>query len=246
MDAKLCHLVRQHLAQGNTITVTEEKLARQGYAKRDIALAVKEFYKDQATTYDDKLVTIIEKRFRKGDFMQDIMEKLNQEGHTPFEIEKAVLRASTRKDSEIDAVFKGWELYSMIHLIILVLTLVLSIFYTPAFLVMTFIILILLFASSANIPVDTRKWKTEIAVLPLSGLTITQGFFGYNSVIGNYFRWWFFDPALILFFLLIFFGIYFSLYYGVTMLIISFCLAGLALGIFFTPRKQSVLSPKGF
>jgi hypothetical protein len=240
MHARISHEARTLLEQGKTIQETEKSLIHQGYARHDVKTAIQDFFRDEASKADEELIKEIEHRTKKGELLQDIMEDLSKK-HTPFAIEKALLRAGTHHEYDLAASMKGWQAYTIIHLSIFLMTIVFGVFYKKAFFIATFFILILLIVSTMNIPRKTRHWKTEITLLPFTGMTITQGFWGYNSLIGNYVRWWRLDPALLLTVFFIMFTIYFSfLYQEWNMVVSGGSLAILSFASYYHPKKQYI------
>ncbi|MCF7862072.1 hypothetical protein K9M79_07580 [Candidatus Woesearchaeota archaeon] len=236
-NIKLYAEIRKKLESGMMVQDLILKFLAKGYSRSEIDFAVAEFYKDESTDSDDKLIRQIEIRFKKGEYMQDVMEDLVKEGHKPFEVEKAIIRASTTPDTSLNIMFTGWRFYTYIQLLILGLTIILAIFYTPIFAAATVFMFSEMIAAYLLIPQKNKKWNAEVTVLPYAGLTVTQGWWGYNSTIGNYFRWWVIDPAIVLAAFFIIFGFYGAQIYGINFLIINLLLGMFSSLSFFAKRN---------
>jgi len=227
MDADLYMEVRKQLKRGATLQQVREDLLEEGHSKADIQLAIQEFFKDEATDYDDKLIEEIEDRFDRGELMQNIIDDLVKKGNKPFEVEKALLRASTSPGNVFE-IFRGWKWYTYIQAGIFLMTFLLGIFYTPLFFITTFFMAAEMLISFAGIPAQNKSWVAEVNILPFGGLWITQGVFGYNKAVGNYFRWWILEPSTVLAGFFILFGAFFGMKLGLTFFSVCVFLAFLS------------------
>jgi hypothetical protein len=199
MDALLYNDLRNLLNKGKTLIESRNQLLSKGYQANEISEAVSEYYKDEATKRDDKLIALIEERLGDreitGELLQDIFADLVKK-YKPFEVEKALLRARIGK-KDLPVIFSEWSFYSYVQIGILLSTLVLGVFYKLFFIATAFILIEMIIAS-LGIPTNNAKWRQEITVMPFGGINITDGIFGYNSLIGNYWRFWVMDPAIVL------------------------------------------------
>jgi hypothetical protein len=237
-NSTLNNEIRKLFEKGEKIISIKEKLKEKGYEDSEVNEEINNFLKDEETDFDDRLVRIIEKRCRKGELLQDIMEDLEKKGNKPYMIEKALLRASTNK-TDFFFMLKGWEIYTYIQILVLIITVILGFTYSLLFFLGTVFMIFEMGISSANIS-SKNFWMPEIqSVVPGMGFTITQGYFGYNKVIGNYFRWWMMDPSIVTLISFSSFGFIMLRFYG-----INFFIAWLSLGIlsfvsFFLKPKEN-------
>lgn len=237
--SKLYIDVRRLLEKGRTINNTIITLQNKGHTKEQILEQVNEFYKDEKTNYDDKLVREIEKRFNKGETIQQIMNDLIANNHKPFEVEKAILRADFGEGENIKSTMKKWELSTYINIIIFLLTILLGLFYNKWFFLGTGFMLLVMAVSSIHMPKKYKEWDTEIDVMPIGGFYITQGLWGYNPIIGNYFRWWILEPGTLYIFFFLIFGIILFAFYGINFLLYSLLLAALSIILYLAkPTKN--------
>jgi len=221
-------------------------LSHKGYSVAGIDEAIKEFYKDEATKYDDKLIKIIEKKFmkgkaHKGELLQDIFADLVKEGHKPFEIEKAMLRANFRPHMKVKTAMRRWEAYSIIQICILITTILLTIFYNLIFVIAVFAILISMVAASMGVPKVHAEWRRELGMVPGIGLWTRDGIFGYNSTTGNYWRWRTLDPAIVVSAVYLFLAIFF-IRFGLLFVLICVYLAMIS-SICFTIKPPDTSGP---
>lgn len=238
-DAVLCNELRKRLEKGKTFERAKKELMKKGYPTYSIHLALREFYHDESTDYDDKLIRYIEKKLDDGNLLQTIYAKLVKKGHKPFEVQKAMLRATTTPNKNLSNAYRGWHVYSLLQVLVLIASIILAMSYKIVFIIPALAIIFTMVASSANIPKKNIKWKKELGNLPVNGMGLTQGVFGYNPMVGNYFKLWVLDPAMSIFaFFLLFGTVYGLLGYGVGFFIISTVLGGFSGLAFFIVQKR--------
>jgi hypothetical protein len=200
LDAHLSHAARSYLEKGHTLQQVYQFLESKGHSKSDITAAIREFFRDEATDYDDKLIALIEQRFREGkdgkpEYLQTIFEDLVKSGHKPFDVEKAMLRAEFAPKMKVRTGFRHWQWYSIVQLIVLTTTVALSLLYHWSFIIPVPFILAGMLAASMGSPKIDPEWRKEFGMIPMVGLWTADGIFGYNSITGNYWRWRVIDPS---------------------------------------------------
>jgi hypothetical protein len=210
-----------------------------GYDAEDIKEAIADYKKDETTDYDDKLILEIESRFRKGQTIQQITAELMAKKYDKVEIEEDILRAQLVDTHFIKDTIRSWNIYTYIHNFLLIATILLGIFYTPIFFIATAFIIFEMGIAFLNKLDKDRFYSTSITVTPFIGLTVTQGFFGYNSTLGNYWRWWKLEPGILLSIFFLVFGIYFFYIYGSTFLMWSWMLGYIALLSYIVKPKDN-------
>jgi hypothetical protein len=202
VDAHLVHTARKYLENGHTLQEVHMFLQSKGHSRYDIDVAVREFFRDEATDYDDKLIKHIERKFTNAkdgrpEYLQTIFAELVKEGHKPFEIEKAMLRAHFTPQMRVRKVLKRWEMYSIVQIVILVITVLLSIFYSWLFVPMVLVILACMQLASMHVPNTDPVYRKELGMIPGIGLWTREGIFGYNATTGNFWRVMVLDPSIV-------------------------------------------------
>jgi hypothetical protein len=229
--------VRKLLESGFTADQVLEKLSFES-SKDDLLDLVNEYYKDEKSDYDNKLILHIENRFKEGQFLPAIFDELVKSGHKPFEIEKAMLRARTSTNSSMFDVIKKWQTYSQIQFSVFALTIVLGILYHAIFFIATIFLILQMIAAYIKRKLHPGNWDLEILLLESQGKGVRQNksVFNYNPLYGNYWNVWIFDPAVLALLFFVCFGLYCDLAYGYSIFYI--CLAlGLLSSISFFFRK---------
>jgi hypothetical protein len=231
-DSELYMKVRKKLLAGETLVKAKYDLLGEGYSQKDIDYALMDFFRDERTFEDNKLIDKIEekissKEYERSYFLQDIFADLIKEGNKPYEIEKALLRANISRCKRIrDApeVFRRWNIYTTLLWTVFAATVLLA-FYKAVFLICSVAWIIIFAINYFYRPKLNQEWKTEIGVIPFMGLRVTDGEWGFNSAFGTYFRWWIIDPSIVMVCFLILFGLFFSIVYGASFAVLCIALA---------------------
>jgi len=206
MDAFLSHKVRKQFEKGKNIRQVFESLSND-YRKRDIQDAINDFYNDEAIDYDDKLIAEISKGLRQGRHIQDIYAELLAKEHKLVEIEKAILRSTVAENVTVPIAMRRWQLYSLIQVIILMATILLTVFYNLIFFIPVTAIIGAYVYAAMGIPKSYLELRHEFGIIPGIGYWARNGIFGYSGILGNYWNWRLIDPATVVsgsFFIIIF------------------------------------------
>lgn len=204
-DVVLYDKVRKFFLRGLSVQDIKHELGKK-YSSKKIDDAIKEFFKDESTDYDDKLIQVIERRFRKGEFLEHIMADLIKGGHKPFEVEKAIIRSETQDGSPIRNHIKRYKLYTKIHIGLILATIILALF-QPMYILGTVIVIIGMMIAHFNVPQKNKYWRTEVEAAPVIGYYINSQYF---LRVGNVtmFKFWILEPGFVIFAFFTLLGVY--------------------------------------
>jgi hypothetical protein len=213
MDPDLYNAVREHFESGGNKADLRQKLLKQGYSRSKIDAAFENYFNEEKTDIDDRLIGTIESRYRRGENLDNIVNSLIQQGFKPSVIDKAVQRASF-DDGSVKQMLGG-SAYSYLQVAIIIATLALGFTYHRIFWFATSFVALQLIISSTGI---TRR-DVE-STMDDEGTSI-----GYN--ITHLFGWWLLNPVVMVATGFIGLGIAGLIIYDVKFALICFFFAGL-------------------
>jgi hypothetical protein len=233
VDVRIYSELRRLLDEGFTIEKAYSHLLKKEYSGEEIRLAIDEYFKDENTEYDDKLIEEIEKRFKKKELLHEILSDLVLKGNNPIEVEKAFYRARL-ENKKIAMHFKVINFHHALQIILAFVTLFLGIFYDKTFFLVTifYCLTVVMFYAFGPTHEDKMEWKSRmfpsgtVSPTPFAGPFWIDGYWAFNFRTGRYFfRWWMVSPKLLFpsfFFLL---GIMFYFTHGSGGFLICFFLS---------------------
>lgn len=233
--------VRKLFSQGKTIVEIRENLKKKGHSYDEVSLALEHYFQDEKTDYDDKLISYIESQYKKGKPLDSICDILVKKGHKPVEVHKALVRIDTRDSLHIGSLFGEMGKYVTYQSILMLFCVLCAIFVDIVFFFGVLIIGLQLAMSSWHEVKDKSKWKVEIEVNPVLGLTVSKGYFMYASggrggmLIP---RFWVMHPSVSQFMLFILFSFTLLWFKGTTSFLIGLVFSGLSVisGAFFEKK----------